>query len=250
MLWLLSPLGWLLLAGLGACIAARRRSSRWLRVFLVAAALSAFAMTPMFANLLLGWLERPQLTPSHCIASPPQVAVVLAGGVDRISNDERDVSVLGAASRRRMERAVDWWRERPDRVIVVSGGPAWRGGVPESRWMIRHARRLGVPAADLRGEETSSNTWENAKSVASMAPALPRRVVLISSAMHLPRARYAMERAGFEVCPIATDWRRTPFGLPGYLIPQSSALLKSEAALHELVGLLYYHWLDRRSRRG
>lgn len=248
-MWLLSPLSWLLLAGLGACIAARRRSSRWLRVCGVAAVLSAFAMTPMFANLLLGWLERPLPPPSHCLASPPQVAVVLAGGVDRVSQDERDVSVLGAASRRRMERAVDWWRERPDRAIVVSGGPAWRGGIPESRWMIRQAQRLGVPAAYLRGEETSSNTWENAQAVAAMAPALPRRVVLISSAMHLPRARYAMERAGFEVCQIATDWRRTPFGLPGYLIPQSSALLKTEAALHEQVGMLYYHWLDMRTRR-
>lgn len=248
-MWLLSPLSWLLLAGLGACVASRRRSPRWLRTCVAAAVLSAFAMTPMFANLLLGWLERPQPTPSYCVASPPQVAVVLAGGVDRISNDERDVSVLGAASRRRMERAVDWWRERPGRVIVVSGGAAWRGGIPESRWMIRHAQRLGVPAADLRGEETSSNTWENAQGVAAMVPALPRRVVLISSALHLPRARYAMERAGFEVCPIATDWRRTPFGLPGYLIPQSSALLKTEAALHELVGMPYYRWLDMRARR-
>ncbi|MDR7134177.1 uncharacterized SAM-binding protein YcdF (DUF218 family) [Lysobacter niastensis] len=248
-MWLLSPLSWLLLSGLGACIAARRRSSRWLRLLLAAAVLSTIAMTPMFANLLLGWLERPQPVPPHCVASPPQVAVVLAGGVDRVSNDERDMSVLGAASRRRLESAVDWWRERPGRVIVVSGGPAWRGGTPESRWMIRHAQRLGVPAADLRGEETSSNTWENAQEVAAIAPALPRRVVLISSAMHLPRARYAMERAGFDVCPIATDWRRTPFGLPGYLIPQSSALLKTEAALHELVGMAYYRWLASRDGR-
>jgi uncharacterized SAM-binding protein YcdF (DUF218 family) len=248
-MWLLSPLSWLLLAGLGACIAARRRSSRWLRASLAGAVLSVFAMTPMFANLLLGWLERPLPVPASCVASPPQVAVVLAGGVDRVSRDERDVSVLGVASRRRMERAVEWWRAQPGRAIVVSGGPAWRGGIPESRWLIRHAQRLGVPAAAMRGEEASSNTWENSRGVAAMVPALPRRVVLISSATHLPRARFAMERAGFEVCPIATDWRRVPFGLPGSLIPQSSALLKTEAALHELAGMLYYRWLDWRDRR-
>ena len=247
-MWLLSPLSWLLLAGLGACIAARRHSRGWLRVSLVAALVSVFAMTPLFANALLGWLERPQPIPAYCVASPPQVGVVLAGGVDAIPRDDNDASVLGVASRRRMERAVEWWRARPGRVIVVSGGPVWQGGVPESRWMIRHAQLLGVAPAELRGEEASSNTWENARGLAAMTPALPRRVVLISSAMHLPRARYAMERAGFEVCPIATDWRRVPFGLPGYLIPQTSALLKTEAALHELVGMLYYRWLDRPTR--
>jgi uncharacterized SAM-binding protein YcdF (DUF218 family) len=244
-MWLLSPLSWLLLAGLGAWIAARRHSSWGLRVSLVAALVADFAMTPMFANALLGWLERPPPMPAHCLASPPQVAVVLAGGVDAIPRDDNDASVLGVASRRRIERAVEWWRTRPGRVIVVSGGPAWRGGIAESRWLIRHAQRLGVPAAAMRGEEASTNTWENARGVAAMVPALPRRVVLVSSAMHLPRARFAMEHAGFEVCPIATDWRKVPFGLPGYLIPQSSALLKTEAALHELAGMLYYRWLAR-----
>jgi hypothetical protein len=85
-------------------------------------------MTPMFANALLGWLERPPPMPAHCLASPPQVAVVLAGGVDAIPRDDNDASVLGVASRRRIERAVEWWRARPGRVIVVSGGPDWRGG--------------------------------------------------------------------------------------------------------------------------
>ncbi len=249
-MWLLSPLSWLLLAGVGACVAARRRSRRWLRACLGLALLSVVAMTPLFANLLLGWLERPLPVPADCSTSPPRVAVVLAGGVDAISSDENDLSVLGVASRRRMERAVDWWREAPGRTIVIAGGPAWRGGVAESRWMIGHARRLGVPAAVLRGETRSSNTWGNAHELAALVPPLPRRVVLVSSAMHLPRARYAMERAGFQVCPIATDWRRTTFGIPGYFIPQSSALLKTEAALHELAGSAYYRWLAWREGRG
>ena len=131
-MWLLSPLSWLLLAGLGACIAARRHSRRWLRASLVVALVSVLAMTPMFANGLLGWLERPPPMPAQCLASPPQVAVVLAGGVDAIPRDENDGSVLGVASRRRMERAVEWWRAQPGRVVVASGGPVWRGALPKA----------------------------------------------------------------------------------------------------------------------
>ena len=99
----------------------------------------------------------------------------------------------------------------------------------------------------LRVEAGPTSTWENARALAVAAAAVPRRVVLITSAMHMPRARYAMARAGFEVCAIASRSRGCiPFGLPGYLIPRSSALVKTEAALHELVGLAYYRWLDAR----
>jgi uncharacterized SAM-binding protein YcdF (DUF218 family) len=185
--------------------------------------------------------------PPDCARSPPTVAVVLAGGIDAESDDATDVWVLGIASRRRIERAVAWWQERPGRQLVVAGGPAWSDGIPESAWMIRHAQSLGVPASALRGEGRSTTTWENARNLAAMSPPLPRRVVLISSAMHLPRAQYAMEHAGFSVCTIGADVRRTSFGFPGYFIPQSSGLDKSEAALHEWVGLGYYRWLAWRS---
>ena len=75
---------------------------------------------------------------------------------------------------------------------------------------------------------------------------MPRRLVLVTSAMHMPRSRLALGRAGFDVCPVPADSRRIAFGLPGYLIPGSSALDKTEAALHELVGLAYYRWRDAR----
>ena len=80
-----------------------------------------------------------------------------------------------------------------------------------------------------------------------MQPPLPHRVVLVTSAMHMRRARYAVESAGFEACPVPADTRRIPFGLPGSLIPRTTALAKSEAAVHEVVGLLHYQWRCRPS---
>lgn len=113
--------------------------------------------------------------------------------------------------------------------------------------MADYARRLGVAPTALRVEGTSNSTWENARALGALQPALPRDLVLVTSAVHMPRARYAMAKAGFNACEIAADRKRIPFGLPGYLIPRSSALDKTEIALHEIVGLVYYRWLDARS---
>ena len=129
----------------------------------------------------------------------------------------------------------------------MSGGPSHRG-IPKSHLMADYARRLGVHADAVYTEDTSETTWENAQHLARMQPALPGRLVLITTAMHLPRAIYSMEQAGFEVCGIGTDSRLVPFELPGYLIPQTSATFKTEEGLHEVVGLLYYHWVRLREK--
>ena len=208
--------------------------------------IAVVAMTPLFANTLIGWLESERAMPLACRVSPPRTAVVLAAGIDRGVRNEDDYSALTLASRRRVERAVEWWHERPGRTLVMSGGPSGRG-IPKSRVMAAYAGRLGVSADAVSTEDTSESTWENALHLARMQPALPGRVVLVTSAMHLPRARYSIEQAGFEVCGIGTDSRLVPFELPGYLIPQTSAVVKTEEGLHEVVGLLYYHWLRWRT---
>ncbi|MGH8075726.1 MAG: YdcF family protein [Lysobacter sp.] len=248
--WMLSPLSWLLLALLFAWLGLGLRDrGRWLvRVSAGVAVVAVLAMTPMTANALIGWLETQPPAAKSCVSSPPQVAVVLAGGVDTVPIDPSDLSALGITSRRRVERAVAWWHERPDRSLILSGGPHIGDGVSTGALMADYARRLGVATTALHVEGTSNSTWENARALADLQPLLPRRVALVTSAMHMPRARYAMTRAGFDVCAIAADPRRIPFGLPGYLIPRSSALDKTEAALHEIVGLAYYRWLHAQSR--
>ena len=248
---MLSPLTWLLLAvalgWLGGSLGRRRRArGRWLvRVAAGVGVVSIVAMTPLAANALVGWLERPRPVHESCKYAPPAVAVVLAGGVDTTPTGVADLSALGISSRRRVERAAIWWREQPGRSLIMSGGPQRPGTVPTGAWMADYARRLGVSGAALRVEGGSNSTWENAMALASLQPAAPRRVVLVTSAMHMPRARYALGRAGYEACPMATDYRHIPFGSAGYLLPRSSALRKTEAALHEVVGMGYYRWLAR-----
>lgn len=243
-MWLISPLSWLLLAIVAACIAAWSRPSRWRRALLRAAiivgAVAVFAMTPLFANLLLAQLEKAEVPPPDCARNPPDVAIVFAGGISGTARDADDPSVLNLPSRRRLDRAIAWWNERGGRTLVLSGGAWFDDGIPDSRRMHRYARQRGVPEAAMRSDDISRTTWQSAQQLAQLQPALPRRVALVTSAAHMPRAAYAMREAGFTVCPIVADPLHIPPQWPGVLLPQRSALAKSEIALHELIGLLYY----------
>lgn len=241
---LLSPLSWLLLSVAAAIPAWRsHHRRRWLwRACMSVIVLSVLAMTPLLANALLRRIERTPSIDSACFIDPPDTVVVLAGGIDQVPRDATDFEVLGVASRRRLDSGVDYWRAKPGRMLIISGGPAQAGLPAESQLLATYAALFGVPAAAMRLETRSTSTWENAQLLKRMQPAIAHRITLATSALHMPRAQLAFRAAGFEVCPLQSDFRFTPNDLPEALIPRRSALAKSEAVIHELVGLVQYRW--------
>lgn len=251
-MWLLSPLTWALLAGVCGLLAWRvRHRWRWLwRVCASALILSVLAMTPLLANALLWRLERLARPDAACGADPPDTVVALAGGIDQLPQGNADFGVLGLASRRRLDSAVAYWRTVPGRTLIITGGPARPGLPAESELLAAYATTLGVPAAAMRLETEATNTWQNAQRVAHMHPAVAPRVALATSALHMARAQLAFRAAGFSVCPISSDVRFTPNDLPEALLPRSGALAKSEAAIHELVGLISYRLRALRTAPG
>lgn len=241
--WLLSPLAWLLLAATMALVCCLMRGNK--RSWLVGCGLlfmvSVAAMTPIVANLLTAPLERPMPVPQWCRDTPPATALVLAGGTTGQPLDSGDYSVLNLASRRRIDQAIAWWREHDGRRLVLVGGAGDGGGIPAlAEMMAAYAQALGVPPQALQLETDSDDTWENARHSARLAPSLPRRIVLVTSAVHMPRAQFAFTEAGFKVCPLHGDVRRLPSRLPWALVPRTVGLDRTESALHEWVGLAYY----------
>lgn len=246
--WFLSPLSWLFLAALLVVASwGLRRIRTWLLAIAgVLSVVAIAAMTPVVANALVAPLERPMQVPRWCDDAPPSTAVVLGGGAGRLPRDATDdFAALNLASRRRMDIAVAWWREGEGRVLVLVGGTTNGGAATISSLMAAYGRMSGVPSASLRLESKSGDTWENALMSARLVPRLPERVVLVTSAMHMPRAQLAFDNAGFEICPLAGDFRKLPSRLPWALMPRSSALARTEAALHEWAGVAYYRWRAR-----
>lgn len=170
---------------------------------------------------------------------------------------------------------------RVDAIVVLGGGrepddPAWQGDQPSPLAMerIRYAARLarvsGLPLLTTGGlnygkppseaqvmadvfrrdfglevrwqEGESRTTWENATSTAKLLlPAGVRRVLLVTQASHMPRARWSFERVGFEVVTAPMGFLGVPNGKPlGGWLPESKAVWQSGLLLNEAVGLLAY----------
>ncbi len=240
---LLSPLGLGIFFALVMLIA-WRRMPRWLRGLMIGLEASAFvACCPVGANALVWLIESRVPQAETCAAPPPDTIVLLSGGLEHPAESIDDFDALDDKSVRRTLAAVALWKRMPSATLAIAGGGPF--SIKESDMLAHLAENLGVPAASIRREDQSQTTWENAQDLRRLQPPLPDRVWLVSSAMHLPRAQAAFRAAGFDVCIHVSDRDYlAPRGL-GYFLPQSSAVRKSETAIHELVGQALYAFYER-----
>ncbi|HET9835693.1 MAG TPA: YdcF family protein [Rhodanobacteraceae bacterium] len=202
------------------------------------------ALTPFGANGVVRIIESRVPPAQTCKAPLPSTVVVLTGGLSRTPRSPEDFGAANLQSLHRLFAGVELWRRIPNGHLVISGGG--RHEVTESVLLARLAQRLGVPADAVRAESRSLSTWQSARDVAALSPPVPRRIWLVSSKLHLPRALLAFRAAGFQPCAWSSEsFYIPPSGSFFYYVPQSSSLLKMEAALHELVGGWAYAWRAR-----
>jgi len=98
---------------------------------------------------------------------------------------------------------------------------------------------LGVPADRILTEAQSRTTAERAYNLAAMERF--GRIILVTSAYHLPRSVWLFERAGFQPVPAPADYRNGGRELSVWsFFPTMEVLSSSYRALHEYAGIVYH----------
>lgn len=171
--------------------------------------------------------------------------VVLGGGTvsrspERASDDVREESLKRLLYGVRIYREVkrDW---TPKLLLILSGGKVFDvGQETEAAIMGRYAAEWGVEPGSILLEPDSRTTWQNALHVATRFR--PRRILLVTSAYHMPRAVWCFTRQGIEVIPAPTDYkadRGVPYDLESFL-PTPDGFQNARRALREYLGSLQY----------
>ncbi|MBX9713439.1 MAG: YdcF family protein, partial [Pseudomonadaceae bacterium] len=130
--------------------------------------------------------------------------------------------------------------------LLTSGGLHYGLPPSEAAIMADSLQRDHGLAVRWR-EEASRTTWENAQDSARLlAPSGIKRVVLVTQASHMLRARWCFERAGFSVVMAPVGFLGVPNARPfGGWLPESKAVWQSGLLLNEALGRLLYPLLYR-----
>ena len=242
---LIYPLGLSLVAG-GLGLALLALWSRQAGSVMVALGLLwlTFWSLPPIADELTNTLERRS---AHLeIQDVPEADVILVfGGVMLPPDSGHPYADLGAAADRVWHSARLYHAGKAPSVILSGGRKDWQAGLPsQASVMAQLLAEFGVPRSAMVLEDRSRNTYENALyCVKLMRGQDSQRALLVTSALHMPRALAVLQATGVDAVPVATDFKVR--NLPGTLldwIPSSRALHNSTLALHEWVGIAVYSW--------
>jgi uncharacterized SAM-binding protein YcdF (DUF218 family) len=196
--------------------------------------------TPLVSDAFRGKIESMAGPRSVDDVASADVIVVLGGGVSGSRPPLRLYPDLGSASDR-VWYASRLYKAGKGSRIVLSGGVVSTGDGSEAAAMRRFLLDLGVPEKVILEEDGSVNTVSNALYTRER---LKRngidRIILVTSALHMPRSRRIFERTGFKVIAAPTDFEviDMPFSVFRFL-PDAGALEGSAHAMKEVIGYVF-----------
>lgn len=226
------------------------RRPRWAAGSLAIALVVLLATSNDYAaNAVLRSLEWQHLPPEEL---PTADAIVVLGGAVRPQQYPRPwVDVLEAGDRPLHGARLYLQDKAP--LIILSGGGINRYGEssPEADDMAEIVEAMGVPRSALILERESLNTYQNAVKTKEILDARGiDQVLLVTSAVHMPRSLKIFRKQGIDVIPAPTDFIAAPplesqqtfHSTVVRSLPQAENLQQVTRVLKEYIGIVVY-WL-------
>ncbi len=114
--------------------------------------------------------------------------------------------------RQRLDRAIEYYHDNEDAIIVVSGGQGPQEDITEALAMERYLISKGIPADKIIKEESSTSTYENFKYTKVILDEYFENdysIVYVTSDYHTYRAGAIARSVGYENvthCSADTPW--------------------------------------------
>ena len=253
------PLG-LALVLLGLALGLRRWPQWQSWVILLSLVLLWVSSTRPVALALARSLEWQYLPPPGETLVPHGEVIVVLGGATRTRTYPRPISEVNEAGDRLLYAAWLYKHQAAPRILVSGGNVPFLGpsAVSEAESMTELLDLMGVPSDAILLEGRSRNTYENAVETKKLLAAEGlTEIILVTSAMHMPRAQAIFAKQGLTVTPAPTDYEVTAADWAYLtsptlevqlfnLLPQADYLALVSRTLKEYVGLAVYRlrgWL-------
>ena len=232
---IVSPLG--LVAGLWLlAFVFRRTLLAWLGL-----AVLLISALPATGTYLWKTLEADYPYQPIAAVEGADAVVVLSGMLGGFESQGETVPEWGESVDRLFAGVALYKDGKAPLVIFTRGYVPWLDLPPEGEILARKAIEAGVPGSKILLTDLVQNTEDEAREVKNvMTFGGLKRVILVTSSFHMPRARMLFTRAGVETIPYAVDFRGQ--GSLDWMswIPSADGLSNTSDSVRELIGLAYY----------
>ena len=199
---------------------------------------------PIISKQLIAYLEHDyKLEQASEIENANANAIVVLSGMVRTIQTNKVLSYEFSESVDRIFAGIDLFKEnKAPSLILTSGKMPWSIGKPEGEYLKDVAIKYGVPRKNIFLTENVENTDQEAKSVKKLLAIDFPKVILVTSAFHMPRAQKVFEAAGISIVPFPVDFRNSVNNLTFMdFMPSAQSFQQTSHFVREMIGRSYYN---------
>jgi uncharacterized SAM-binding protein YcdF (DUF218 family) len=176
-----------------------------------------------------------ELVPSE---SEQNTHILVLGGGHTFDPELRPCHILSLPSWRRLAEGIYWYRQLPGAKLITSGY-SLTGRTTQAAYLADCALDYGVAVSDTiqlgSGHNTKSEAYSYLKRFGTKT-----RLILITSAAHMPRAVKHFRKAGLSPIPAPCDYQVKTDTITQWkrVLPSYHKVLWFDKAVHEYLGLI------------
>jgi uncharacterized SAM-binding protein YcdF (DUF218 family) len=197
--------------------------------------------TPIFSNNFFKLVEGSEYRKPISATDSADAIVVLSGMLE--INEVGDSTYIEWGDPDRFFGGVALFKVGKAQKLVFTGGkmPWDKGKKTEGEVLKEYAISNGIPSEKVFVTKDVENTADEAVAVKELiSPS--RRIILVTSAFHMYRAKKLFEKQGFEVIPYEVDYKSAGESAITVIdfLPSAGNLEMTETGIREIIGRLYY----------
>ena len=197
---------------------------------------------PIISSKMIAYLESNYELNQPSEIDKANAIVVLSGMVTTIKSKNGLNYEWGGAVDRFFKGINLFNLDKAPTLIFTGGKLPWSIGIPEGEFLREEAIKLGIPKKDILLTENVENTDQEAKAIKKLLSLDDPKVILVTSAFHMPRAQLVFEAAGISVIPFPVDFLigTGKITLMSF-IPSASSFAETSFFVREMIGRTYYN---------
>ena len=195
---------------------------------------------PIVSKKLINYLEKDYILQDIDSVNKADAIVVLSGMLRTIKTENGYKYEFNESVDRIFAGINLYKNNKASKLILTRGKLPWSLGKPEGEYLKDLSIKNGIPESNILLTDNAQNTEQEVKSIKKLLDKNDK-IILVTSAFHMPRAKKVFEANGINIIPFAVDFRsnlrKTTFL---DFIPSVGSFGTTSYFVREMLGRIYY----------
>ena len=201
-----------------------------------------FSSLPIISNKFIAYLEK-DYKPIEISEIENVDAIVVLSGMIKVVGDEENLKYEFAESIDRFFAGLDLFNNDNAPILILTRGKMpWSVGIAEGEYLKELAIKFGISEENIILTDEVQNTDQEAKAIKKILVNENAKIILVTSAFHMPRAEKVFKAANINLIPFPVDFQNSKSKTTMMdFIPSAGSLFDTSHFVREMIGRLYYN---------